>query len=269
MKIALLIAGLPRQWRYCIQSQLDMLKNHEVDVYCWFWNTLPPQERMRLTNSIKGLKACAFESPRDFGDWDDNLDITPDNINIPSRMMSQYYAWSKVAELFLNNKGDYDLAIRSRSDLQFVTGIDDILDKVTSEGLVVPWTEKDVFISDLFAVGRVSQILYYLSMYQFIERYAEDTLFNSELLLARHLFDKVGVNLVIDEKLSERFFVRRPYMKNMSPEECLKHPAGMSKWLDPEIISAHEKLRGVGHVTQFREKQIKHIKDRENDSGEN
>jgi hypothetical protein len=261
MRIALLLSGLPRNWKPCIQSQLNMLKGHEIDVYWFFWDTISSQETRKLISIFNPVK-FEFAPPGDFSMYDEHPDITQDNINIPSRIMSQYYAWWRVGELFKEAQNDYDVAIRSRSDLQFVTGIDDIIDVVTPGSLTVPWVEKNVFISDLFAVGSPEMIMHYHQLFDYAIDYAETTLFNPELLLAHHIFNE-KFDLRIDDSLAKRFFVRRSYMKNMSIEECMRHPPGASKWLESEIIVAHEKVRGVAHVTQFRDKQVKYIKDLE------
>ena len=186
MKIALLLSGLPRQWQPSLATQLDMFPNCEVDVFFHFWDVIPAAEKQQLL-ALTTPKAHYFEEPQDFSFMDNNPAIILDNINIPSRLASQYYSWNQVAELFKPYAQNYDCAIRSRSDLQFVYSVEYIAKQLKPGELMLPWWEEGKLIADIFAMGDPEAILYYLSLFDHLAEYSLTQSFNPEALVTHHL----------------------------------------------------------------------------------
>ncbi len=171
-------------------------------------------------------------------------------------MLSQYYSWRGVGQVFAPFKAEYDLAMRSRTDLQFVYGISHIFPQLKPIDLVMQWWEKDYLLSDLFALGGVEPIAHFHTLYDHVRSYAETKLFNSETLLATHLEQRPDFHIYAET--FRYFFVRRPHMANYTIEEAMQEKPGRSKWLDPEIVGAHKDyfLRqdgeaGIAHVERF------------------
>jgi hypothetical protein len=252
LKIALLISGLARNWKPCLQSQLDTLSSHDVDVFFYFWDT---HEKQNILDLLKP-RSYAFARPLSFSSFDTHPGIRADAINVPSRMMSQYYAWLGAGVLFSAVADEYDVAIRTRSDLQFVEPVNDIIKSVSENTLILPWAEPDKYLSDLCCIGSPKAVIYYHALYDSVMEYAREILFNPELLLARHL-QLSPYDIYTDDTLNSRYFVRRPHMNSLSLSECLKQQAGKSKWLDPEIIESHAERHGSEYVQAFADNQIK------------
>ena len=234
--IALLLSGLPRQWRHCLPSQLDLLKEYSVDVFFHFWDTIDAKEKTEIVDLLKP-QAYRFEPPQDFLYMDTDPSIKPDLINVPSRMISQYYSWRAAASLVEPFKSEYDVGMRSWADLQFVYSLDHIIPKLKSDELVTTWWEKNSTFSDLFAVGGIEPILYFHALYDHVRDYAPALEFNSEILLTTHL--KKRSDITVYAETTQFFFVRRPHMDNYTVEQAMLENPGRNKWLDPELVQAH------------------------------
>ena len=173
-RIALLLSGLPRLWRQCLASQMDLIQDYPHDVFFHFWDTIDANEKDEIVDRLKPRAYC-FEPPQDFSHVDTDASIVPDNINIPSRLFSQYHSWRSVGRLVEPFKNDYDLGIRSRADLQFAYTLDHMLPKLKPNDIVIPWWNEKIVLSDLFAVGGIEPILYYHTLYDHVRRLRGNT----------------------------------------------------------------------------------------------
>ena len=252
-RIALLLSGLPRLWRPCLSSQLDLLQNYPYDVFFHFWDTIDAREKNEIIDLLKP-KAYSFEAPKDFSHLDTDTSLTPDQINIPSRIFSQYYSWRSVGRLVEPFKADYDLAMRSRADLQFVYSLDHMLPKLKPNDIVIPWWNEKIVLSDLFSVGGVEPILYYHTLYDHVRGYAATRELNAELMLTVHFEQRPDIHIYTDQ--SQYFFVRRPHMDNYTVEQAMLENPGRNKWLDPEVAQAHanyhQQKKGEEGASYFR-----------------
>jgi len=261
-KIALLLSGLPRLWRKCLPTQLAMFTNHRVDVFCYFWDTIDAAEKADLLGLLKP-KDWRFAAPADFSAEDVNPLYTRDRINIPSRMCSQYASWRGVADLFAPHAQNYRLAVRSRSDLQFIARLDDAAAVLGVHDLLLPWWDVGQLYSDLFAVGGAQVILHYHRLLDGLPEYAKTNIFNPEVLLMHHLAQYPGLR--VGNGGRDRFFVRRPHMDNYTIEQAMRENPGFNKWLDPETVAYHKEgfarrygEAGLAFVDQFRDEQMQY-----------
>jgi hypothetical protein len=238
LKIALLLSGLPRMWQPSIQTQLDMFRDYDTDVYFHFWDTIDAAEKNALLQLTRP-KAHIFQAPVDFSHLDRDPTLKLDNVTVPSRMASQYYSWKQATSLFAADAGRYDFVMRSRSDLQFVRSLGGVIPEMQKRNLVVPWWEKDKSIADFFALGDPETILYYCSLFDRMMDYAKDVLFNPEFFLIHHLVNMPDRPPIRIEELQQWGFIRRPHMANYSIQQCFSEDPGVNKWLDPEVVDDH------------------------------
>jgi hypothetical protein len=259
-KIALLLSGLPRMWQPSLSTQLDMFQKYQVDVFFHFWDTIDQAEKAAILKLTRP-KAHIFEPPKDFSDVDRDPVFIRDNINVPSRLASQYYSWRRVADLFEPHMADYDFAMRSRADLQFVYSVEHIFEQLKPNDLLIPWWEENKYMSDIFALGDKDAIFYYHTMYDHMREYAATVHLNPELFMMHHLMQRKDLHIY--SETFKYFFVRRPHMADYTVEQCMEENPGRSKWMDPEIIKAHEDFHrgqsgddGIKHVKHFQAVQL-------------
>lgn len=256
-RIALMLSGLPRQWRGSLQSQLLLFRNHQVDVFFHFWDTIDAAEKDEIVALLQP-RAYVFEPPRDFLAEDTNPLYQRDTINMPSRLFSQYYSWREVANLMEPHKADYDFAMRSRSDLNFVRDLEPALKYLQPNDILAPWCQDHTnIIPDLFAFGAVNAILHYHKIMDYLQKLASQCCFNPEVLLRAHLDTYPNIQTLTTEE--RYFFVRRPHMTTYSAEQALREDPGLNKWLDPEQATSFRELHrrlngdaGARHVEAFR-----------------
>ena len=263
MRVALLYSGLPRMWRACHATQLKLFPGAEVDVFFHFWDTVDMQEKQAIVDTMRP-KAFVFETPRDYGFVDSYPEIRTDIINVPSRLVSQYMSWRKVATQFQPYAPRYDLAVRSRSDLYFFDGIRYDLTNFAAGGvrmIAYRWPEDRTLLSDLFAIGKPRAIVYFHSLIDTIWNYVPKILFNPEALITHHLtvLQQQANGAAIFTLPDLPFFVLRPHMIGWTAAQCLAEGPGVSKWRDPEVVNAfrryHGAIRGdagLAHVESFR-----------------
>ncbi len=261
-RIALLLSGLPRQWRACLPTQMALLQDFPFDVFFHFWDTVDEREKNDIVSLLKP-RAYAFEPPRDFSEADNDPALHRDHINIPSRMLSQYYSWREVSKLAEPFKADYDLGVRSRADLHFVYSLNEAFASLKPNDILMPWWDKGIALSDLFAVGGIEPILYYHRLYDRVREYAPGREFNPELLLTAHFEARSDFHIYTYEG-QKYFFIRRPHMETYTVEQAMMEDPGRNKWLDPEVVEAHENFfraqkgqQGTDFVKGFRNTQLK------------
>ena len=234
-------------------SQLELFRDHQVDIFFHFWDTVDEAEKRDIVACLKP-RAYLFEKPRDFSYVDTDTNIEPDLINIPSRTLSQHYSWHCVGKLVEPFRHEYTLGMRSRSDLQFVHSINQMFPELKSSDILIPWWNEDQLLSDLFALGGIEPILYYHQLYDHVFDYLVGQQFNAELLLTIHFQRRPDIH-VYAEKF-QYFFVRRPHMTNYSIEQAMLENPGRNKWLDPEVVqshaSYHEQRNGEGGASYFK-----------------
>jgi hypothetical protein len=245
-------------WRECHETQLRLFPDAEVDVFFHFWDTVPEKEKWAIIDTMRP-RDFIFETPRDYGFVDSYPEVHPDNINVPSRLVSQYMSWRKVATLFQPYAPRYDLAVRSRSDLFFFDGIRYDMANVTQGGISLvtyQWPENKQVLSDMFAVGKPRAIVYYLSLIDSLWSYVSNATFNPETLITQHLMTLLrnASQLAMFTLPDLPCFVFRPHMADWSHERRLAEGPGISKWRDPEIVAAHRQYHETRHGNAGRER---------------
>jgi hypothetical protein len=265
MRVALLYSGLPRMWEESVATHRALFPGAQVDVFCHFWDTIPNEERQRLISTLRPLH-YQFDSVPDYGVIDEYDWLPRDNINVPSRMVSQYTSWQRVGTLFTPYAPLYDIVVRIRSDLYFYEPLQVDLEAIAQKriGFIgYEWTESKDVLFDAFALGTPNFMVYFHMLLSRLWDYASDTLFNSELLLTRHVhaYHKQTVIQILDRL---PFFIRRPHMAGWPVDRCLAEGPGVAKWRDPEIHNAHLAYHGkrageagVEHVNSFRAQQLR------------
>ncbi len=264
MRVALLYSGLPRMWEECVPAHRALFPGAQVDVFCHFWNTVDDAERRRMLDTLKpGL--WQMEAPQNYSMIDQYDFLKRDNINPPSRMVSQYTSWQRVGALFAPYAPLFDVAVRMRADLSFHQPLDVDLAAIAKRqiGFVgYHWVERKGILFDAFALGTPGYILHYHMLMTRIWDYAAELVFNPEVLITRHL-QEYPKSIAIDVREKLPFFIRRPHMAGWSVEECLSEGPGVAKWRDPEIHKAHLDYHagrsgeaGVQHVNRFRAHQL-------------
>ncbi len=260
-RVALLLSGLPRQWRLCLPTQLSLFCDTPVDVFFHFWSVIDDEEKGELLNLLKP-KAYVFEDPQDFSAYDADTAFTHDLINIPSRTASQWYSWRRVGALFEPFKDSYRWAMRSRSDLQFIATLDDALPHLDKNKVLLYWWNEGQLVSDLFALGDAQVIYQYHLLFDRLRDYAaEGVVFNPEAMLTHHLQKMPELSAFM--QTAPVYFVRRPHMENFSIDECMRENPGRNKWMDQEIVESHKSFfrgkagdEGEAYVERFRNTQL-------------
>ena len=264
-RVALVFSGLPRMWRACVQSQLQLFSDVDVtaDVFFHFWDTVDAAEKAAIVDAYKPL-AWKFEAPRQFDAWDTRQDLHRDNINTPSRMLSQYSSWKESGQLFVeaHQLQTYDWVVRLRSDLMFFQAIGKLVVAPPSPFILLTSFNDFGIVNDMFAAGDASSMISYLNLVDHLETYKSETHFNPERLLAHHLqnLSKTGVQL---HSTNLPVLTVRPHMNGKTIAECLAENPGENKWLDQEIVNAfvaaHKTTRGeqgAAHVQAFKNAQL-------------
>jgi hypothetical protein len=252
-------------WEESVATHRALFPGAQVDVFCHFWDTIPHEERQRLISTLRPA-LCQFENVPDHSTVDQYDWLQRDNINVPSRMVSQYASWQRVGTLFTPYAPLFDVAVRIRTDLYFYQPLQIDLEAIMQKriGFIgYEWSETKNVLFDAFALGTPNFMIYFHMLLSRLWDYASDTQFNSELLLTRHVqsYHKQMASQVLDRV---PFFIRRPHMSGWPVDRCLTEGPGVSKWRDPEIHNAHLAYHvkrlgaaGIDHVNQFRDGQLR------------
>ena len=258
-RIALLLSGLPRQWKPSLTTQLMIFKDYHLDVFFHFWDTIDDAEKNEILALLKP-RAYRFEKPQDFSHANTDPRIQRDLINVPSNLFSQYYSWRGALSVFEPYKAEYQFAARSRADLQFVYPINHIIPMLKPDNILIPVEQNNV-LTDFFAIGGVEPIIHYHTLYDHLYEHAPKGEFNPENLLTRHFMLRNDFHILADQ--SRYFFVRRPHMTNYTIEQAMAETPGRNKWLNPEQVKLYKDFhtqvageKGAAHVDAFSQAQL-------------
>lgn len=270
MRVALLYCGLPRMWRECHASQMALFEGAEVHVFCHFWDVVSADEKAEIIATLQPARYI-FETLPDLAITDRFENLTRDSITIPSRLLSQYASWMKLAALFAPFAPMFDIAMRSRTDLQFHASIAPAIELVRqlhAEIALFEWPYQDAthtLFSDTCSIGTPRAVIYFLNILARIWDYAPTGVFNPEHMLTTHIHAHPGALKLASVK-QWPFFVRRPSMAGWPLERCIAASAGDTKWQEPEIVDAHKRHHGElygeagrQYVDQFREVRLKSL----------
>jgi hypothetical protein len=156
---------------------------------------------------------------------------------------------------------DYDLAMRSRADLQFVYNISHIFPHLRPNSILLPWWSEGYLLCDQFALGAVEPVVYYHRVYDHLRAYAQGREFNPEVMLMTHFEQRPDLHIFAETK--QYFFVRRPHMASYTVEQAMVENPGRNKWLDPEIFNSHRAFHqqaqgdtGAAYMDNYRRVQL-------------
>lgn len=238
-KVALLFSGLSRLWSHCVQSQLALFRDTPFDVFFHFWDTVDQQEKDAIVAAYKP-RAHIFQPQADFTELAKQFKIL-DRINSPARLLSQYFGWKAVAQIFQDYcrkcGQTYSHAVRLRSDLFFTVALDKVLPQVGPNDLLFSTHHDFGMVNDTFVLGGVPAVMYYMSMFDHVIRYNRTVQANAELLMMEHLRTRPPHIRIIRAPLP--ILVFRAHMVGVPIETCMQEHPGVNKWADPEVLRDH------------------------------
>ena len=217
MKIALCLSGQPRYIDIGYRSLYDcLLSKYDVDVfsYIWYDDSMCGQEfgyglqYNRCDKWETGLdkkiidyyqpKKYKFAAPKEFS-MNSFEGANFESIVKPSNVLSMFYSIKQVnnlrQEYEIDNKIEYDLVIRGRTDLilnNFNISLNNIeTDKVYCYKTNITMLDNIEMCNDQFAIGNKKNMNVYSSVFDYLEYYWKDYKIPSmigERVLTTHLF---------------------------------------------------------------------------------
>jgi hypothetical protein len=268
LRIAVVLSGLPRMWRACVDSQKMLLTDipADIDFFFHFWDSVDESEKIAIRDSYKPL-AWTFEPYRSLDHWNHRNDLQCDNINVPARMVSQYTSWQESLRLLTESKAinDYDIIVRIRSDLMFFQPLGGLIKNCAKRFIFLTSHNDFGIVNDMFAIGDSVSMAGYLNLIDSIEAYKSSVIFNPELLLRHHLLQiaKTGVEI---RSFNIPILVVREHMVGKTIAECMNEHPGQNKWLDRDIIASFQAFHakrhgemGVQHLQKFMSAQLEQM----------
>ena len=238
-KVALLFSGLPRLWTHCVKSQLALFRETPFDVFFHFWDTVDQTEKDAIVATYKP-KSYVFQPQVDFTEQAKQLKIL-DRINSPARLLSQYFGWKAVAQIFQDysrTSGEtYTHAVRLRADLLFTCALDKVLPQIGPNDLLFTTQHDFGMVNDTFVLGGVPALMYFMSMFDRVVGYNQTVQANAELLMMEHLRRRPAHIQIIRTPLPVLVF--RAHMMGVPIEKCMQEHPGVNKWADPEVLRDH------------------------------
>lgn len=219
MKTALMFSGLPR-FHAELDDQLANLHGSEIDWIVVFWNNTPDNLDFKEALNPTWLESVKSESdardwilqrlPKNhklahfsFHDWNDFPDTYvisdyPNQVTVePPNTFRQYYMVKQV-NLARQTAGNYDLVIRSRTDIGLHTPVylNRVYQRLINEPMriIVPSNNRQEDFNDLFAIGRPEAMdIYATAVDYFNESYFErNVTFHTENLV-NHVLRRHGL----------------------------------------------------------------------------
>jgi len=233
MKIAVCLSGHLRSFQKTTPSLYSfLLRNLDYDIFIHTWDTLGYHNNWRpdhnfyinnythsnlnLIQNILKPKQIIIQSQKELESFKKEAEtkvkfyIAPDIPKHPGHMFAMFYKIWACNELRKQYERDhniqYDLIIRTRPDLQFLSLLNtqELLD--SKKYLYVPEIEGYGGINDQFAFGSGHLIDYYCGMYNHLSRYfSEGGDFRPEIFVKWHL-----ETIKVPYKLSKiKYFINR------------------------------------------------------------
>jgi hypothetical protein len=209
MKIALLLSGLPRKVKESYETNWrHLIENYDIDVYLHTWkdNTFGCNWQDVL-DTYTNIKSLQIQSPFKFTHFKIGIQLPHNDTSRPLpeydvmscfRQLPMIYSWQKVYQTVYDSGVSYDLIIRSRYDLNFITPIN--LNLIDSN--YINHAPGGVFFDDNLTISNQSnsEKLYHNIFYKLIEYSKETGVLNSAeqswtmLLQKSDLINKCIVN---------------------------------------------------------------------------
>ena len=240
-RVALLYSGAPHFWRPCVASHRAQFPDADVDVYAHFWDTIGDAEKMELLDAIRPV-AWRFDPPPDFRAVDEYAFVKRDSRYLPSDLTRACVSQRHVATMFAPHMVRYDLAVRLRTDLFFFDRIGYDLERMRTNDLSLLgwWSRENLqLISDLCAVGKPREMLYWHSVLDYIWTYAKDNPMTPERLLMSHLA-AYPVRRKMFMMREYPFLLRDAGQNGWTAEECRAHVLAGRPTPDEPAASAPE-----------------------------
>jgi hypothetical protein len=228
VKIALLLSGFPRNFKYTFPYfKKYVLEDLHPDIFYFGYNDLasgtttddilyrykPKKYCIRKASSEIDEEIWRAYGAREIGN---GVSFSAQH-NSPHRILSQYYNLLKVNELKTQAEEEggfkYDCVIRARPDYFFYTNIEkDALLKIKSNHVYIPDVWDFTGICDMFAYGDSPAIDKYCDIFSNVKRYIlqDHCVFLPEALLKFHI--------LLGEKMN-REVIKNPFWYELSDFE--------------------------------------------------
>lgn len=254
-KIAICFSGQLRELDKSFQYWKNLIDEYEMDVYGSFWDT---EETVK--SLFEGLNPVSVEY-EDYDSFRSTIDIFNCELIVPTYPVVNFGVTNECADHIMKNntlsmwykvwrsnliskKKDYDIIIRSRTDIYF----DELIIK-ENDKLNIPWgwIMNDSWSDcsgpiDMFAFGNSKIMDYYSCLWIYLTRYLKEGhyFFPAEHMLKAHL----SQNNIKVEIIPTRLFLFRDGL-------CFNHAWGIT---EPQTIETNQWVSNLDPIFSFYKK---------------
>jgi hypothetical protein len=206
MKVAVIIAGVPRTYLKTFNNFLKMLNGMDVDIFIFSWyeyydkGIIDTYNPKKITLQPYHIFSDFIDDKIDFFKtlkWDKTQGFRKGHFNLKTGVMAQWYG---VHQCFnsIDDPHQYDLILRYRFDWcpEFSIDWDEVQEICKKEICYSGWKihgTGNYKINDMFAIGNVFNMRVYTSLYKYmmndtyVNGIEENNCFIPEFLMAYHL----------------------------------------------------------------------------------
>jgi uridine kinase len=203
MKIAILISGYLRSFEHNLENIKNKIidKFDSADVYLHITENEISEDRYLNVNHQKTIEKIKKILNPISTIVESNVIFSKNNKkNVIYNQWSKYYKLNKLKKIHEEFYGEYDLVIKLRPDLHFVSEIDF---KEKNNSVFVPKDSKidknkllnpnDNFITDTFAFGDSESMDLYFDIFKNLDDLTKEYGFTPETILFEYLKNKIGI----------------------------------------------------------------------------
>jgi len=210
-KIAVILLGQTRTYRYCNEVIMKLFDGYDVDYYCQFWDN--DRHIDRATNLYKPVhvkidKNVEFNTLIHSIDFSNRCkDRSPRACLNTFRM---YYTFNGISDILKDKK--YSKVIRCRYDLMFNQKIPNKILFSNNDYIYIPSTYNWYGLNDQFAIGNQNVMNRYFDIWHWLTN-IYDGIINPEIILYEYLKSQKipRYHFDIDYKILRPTCVRKPY----------------------------------------------------------
>jgi len=241
-KIACCISGYPSTKILDHLNNMTKYKN-DVDFFIFFWDVINDELKRRI-NSIIQPKDIVYIHPIQF--QFDAIFKEPDKSGSKNDALSMFYGISYVQQLRKSysdkNKINYDIIIRYRYDIHFITDFNKILNDVKNNlcnnTIIFPYEHHHIGLCDQLWFGDNISMNKFINLFQWIKDNIRDLLFINENVL----YQFVSRNDISYKCIDMQYILRRDGFINYNDMYMIGE-YNRQKIL-PWILSCPEKMNG-------------------------
>jgi len=233
-KIACCISGYPTPR---ILDHLNYLVKYKnvMDFFIFFWDVIGVDLKNRINNLIQP-KEIVYCNPIRFP-----FDATfkePDKNDNKNDALSMFYGISQVQSIrnsySIKNKINYDLIIRFRFDLHFISDFEKVLQDVknnlTNNVIIFPFEHNHIGICDQLWFGTCNEMNKFMNLFQWIK-------------------DNIKTLLFINENVLYQFIINNNIQFKCLDIQYILRRSGLMDYTQHEMISEYNKQRQLPWVT--------------------